>query len=348
MELPVGRRHGCFTIIGGTDVYQNGPNSERIVFAIQMRQKYVLGELEPDTLDDDILMDTSTHKGINRKIIETENALHKYIEDLKAEKGYKIQCKCGKCFYVAASDKPWWLRKRFRYCGEDCGIKAEHVKRIQASYKRERDDSWYLKLENTLHESLAVGPCISDDYEKLYTHSSRLQYGEGTFKVYKQYRCKCYLCGKEWEFISSDFEIKKDYYGRNAEKGYYSNACCDCHIISSFQWRTIKILKENNIPYRVEVKLQGLTGIDGYSKLKFDFAIYNSDGTPKCLIECQGIQHYKPVEEFGGQSAFEVQVQNDSIKRKYVEKHNLILIEIPYTCNTYEKEMKFLRANGVI
>lgn len=300
MNLPIGTKHGCFTIVGETEIYQEEHNK-------------------------------------------------KYIDKLKAERGYKIQCKCGKCFSVSAdTDKPWWLRKKFRYCSEECGVKAEHKKRIQDSYKREKDVSWYWELENTFHESLVIGPCINDSYEKLYTYNPKLQYGEGTFKVYKQYRCKCYLCGKEYQFISSDFQINQDYYGVNAKKGYYSTAYCDCHIISSFQWRTIKILKENNVSHRVEVEFPGLTSANGYSKLRFDFAIYNSDGTLKYLIECQGIQHYKPVEEFGGQSNFEAQTSNDEIKRKYIRDHSLNLVEIPYTCNTYEKELKYLQAKGII
>ena len=68
----------------------------------------------------------------------------------------------------------------------------------------------------------------------------------------------------------------------------------------------------------------------------------------KCLIECQGEQHYKPAQEFGGINQFENQVKNDELKRTYAKEHNIPLIEIPFTCNTYEKEVKFLKQYNII
>lgn len=60
--------------------------------------------------------------------------------------------------------------------------------------------------------------------------------------------------------------------------------------------------------------------------LRFDFYLpeYN------ICIECQGKQHYKPVEYFGGEKGFQKQQKRDEIKRKYCESHNIELIEIPY------------------
>lgn len=131
-----------------------------------------------------------------------------------------------------------------------------------------------------------------------------------------------------------------------ATKGYYSKAYCDCHKISSFQWRTIKIFEENNIKYKVEISFPDLKGSSNL--LRYDFAIYNPNGSIKCLVECQGIQHYEPVKEFGGDIQFEHQVENDKSKLVYANIHNITLVEIPYTCNTYEKEIEFLKQHAVI
>ena len=152
-------------------------------------------------------------------------------------------------------------------------------------------------------------------------------------KICKKYKCQCYLCKKEYIFKSIDFEIKSDDHGRNADKGYYSTAYCNCHKISSFQWRTVDIFKKYNINYKVEVSFPDLMGTKNL--LKYDF-------------ECQGKQHYEPVKEFGGKSQFEYQVRNDKRKYEYAKKNNITLIEIPYTCNTYEKELEFLQNNKVI
>ena len=74
----------------------------------------------------------------------------------------------------------------------------------------------------------------------------------------------------------------------------------------------------------------------------------NKDGTIKCLIECQGEQHYKPVDEFGGEVQFEIQKKNDERKRKYAAEHGISFLEITYKNKKYENVEKFLRANNII
>lgn len=71
-----------------------------------------------------------------------------------------------------------------------------------------------------------------------------------------------------------------------------------------------------------------LRGDSGYH-LSYDFLVYK-DFEPLFLIECQGKQHYEPVEFFGGDNRFEVQKKNDNYKRLYASKHNIPLLEIPY------------------
>ncbi len=65
-------------------------------------------------------------------------------------------------------------------------------------------------------------------------------------------------------------------------------------------------------------------------RLKFDFAVFKEDGL-KCLIEVNGAQHYHPIGYFGGEDRFKLQQELDNIKRNYCKKHNICLIEIPYT-----------------
>ena len=166
--------------------------------------------------------------------------------------------------------------------------------------------------------------------------------------VYKLYKCRCSLCAREYEFKSSDFEIKINSYGRRAKDGYFCDAHCNCHNISSFQWRTIKILKAHNVMHRAEVEFPDLYGIEQKRLLRYDFAVLNQDKSIKCLIECQGEQHYQAVEEFGGVVQYEVRRKNDELKRRYAKEQEIPLFEIPYTCDTYEKEMKWLINAGII
>ena len=59
----------------------------------------------------------------------------------------------------------------------------------------------------------------------------------------------------------------------------------------------------------------------------FDFCIYR-EHQPDLLIECNGLQHYQPVEHYGGQERFKNQSERDQHKRDYVTRRGLELIEL--------------------
>lgn len=66
------------------------------------------------------------------------------------------------------------------------------------------------------------------------------------------------------------------------------------------------------------------------------------------FLECQGEQHYKPVEEFGGERRFAIQQRNDEEKRKYAKEKNIKLIEISYKDKKYETVESALKDNNII
>ena len=67
------------------------------------------------------------------------------------------------------------------------------------------------------------------------------------------------------------------------------------------------------------------------SKLYFDFAILETDGTLRCLIEYQGLQHYKFVPSLHRtQEGFMCSQERDEIKRKYCAEHDILLLEVSY------------------
>ncbi|MBM7656228.1 hypothetical protein [Neobacillus cucumis] len=337
VSFPIGTKNGCLTIIGGFEEYQEKVTKKRIEELEQDKQKFINGEKNPNNN------------------FESVDTFDKWIQDCKSRKKYKCQCKCGRIVYLSESALFFKKRRDCEGIGEigeqkNCALKQEREKKRLASYPRVKDESYDIDYSNTTHESLEILECINENYEGGYeVYDSRKKgKGGGICKVFKLYKCRCYLCGKEYQFKSSDFKIKIDAYGRRAKEGYYCDTCCDCHNISSFQWRTIKILREHNVAYRVEVSFQDLYGVGHKKLLRYDFAVLGSDNNIKCLIECQGEQHYKPVAEFGGVSQYESQVKNDELKRIYAKSHNIPLFEIPYTCNTYEKEIEFLKTAGII
>lgn len=98
-------------------------------------------------------------------------------------------------------------------------------------------------------------------------------------------------------------------------------------------YRLERIVQEwligNGFNYKSEYSFDDLVS-DKNVKLRYDFKIDN------VLIECQGEQHYKPFDYFGGVSKFNRLRQHDSLKRIYAEANAFKLIYIPYWLSDVE------------
>ena len=110
---------------------------------------------------------------------------------------------------------------------------------------------------------------------------------------------------------------------------------CGCWHRSKYEDWVQSYLENLGLDYKPQIKFDGLTGIKG-GLLSYDFGIYHNDNIA-ALIECQGQQHFKSIEIFGGDNQLEVQQLHDDLKREYAEELGIPLIEIPYTADTYEK-----------
>lgn len=87
-----------------------------------------------------------------------------------------------------------------------------------------------------------------------------------------------------------------------------------------------------------------LVGLGGH-RLSYDFLVMLHD---KCwLIECQGGQHYFPVDLWGGVEAFEKQKEHDYRKREYAVKLGITLVEIPYYAFKFDDVVKILQESGI-
>ena len=91
-----------------------------------------------------------------------------------------------------------------------------------------------------------------------------------------------------------------------------------------------EILSDAGLVFEEEYSFPDLVSSSG-RPLRFDFAVFDDDENLLFLIEYQGIQHYEPKSKFGGYSGLRKQQFNDMKKKEYCQKHNIILLEIPYT-----------------
>ena len=101
----------------------------------------------------------------------------------------------------------------------------------------------------------------------------------------------------------------------------------------------------SGVEYEYQKRFDDLTGTGG-RKLSYDFLIYQN-GKPYCFIECQGEQHLRPVDYFGGKNKFEIQRMHDDLKREYARKMGIPIVEIPYIANSYEKVAEILKQAGI-
>lgn len=101
-----------------------------------------------------------------------------------------------------------------------------------------------------------------------------------------------------------------------------------------------KILKSLGIKYEYQKTFDDLkdTGL-----LSYDFYIPDQN----ILIEYQGMQHYQPIDYFGGEARFKTQQKHDKLKSDYAKGNGYKLIAIPYTEDTFSKIKKYLVKHGL-
>ena len=137
--------------------------------------------------------------------------------------------------------------------------------------------------------------------------------------------CKCNNCGSI-----------KSIRGISLREGITKS--CGC-IKSHGEITIAQLLTKHNIQFQREYSFQDLIY---KAPLKFDFAIFNDDGSLSHLIEFDGIQHFEAISGFGGLEEFEKTQIRDTIKNNYCIENNIPLIRIKYNEKiTLERIMKY-------
>ncbi|AIK35622.1 hypothetical protein BG07_5653 (plasmid) [Bacillus pseudomycoides] len=142
--LPIGKKHGCFTIIGGFEVYQEEFAKKKIADLEQKKQRFINGEI------------------ITGNTFDSVDVYDRFIQDWKSCKKYQCQCECGKVKYLG---EIYFSGKKYRDCGDNCAVKQERERKRIASYPRVKDESYDINYLYTTHESLEVLECIDENYE---------------------------------------------------------------------------------------------------------------------------------------------------------------------------------------
>lgn len=133
-------------------------------------------------------------------------------------------------------------------------------------------------------------------------------------------------CGNIYEVKPNDF--------------FQGERCPYCTSTPKGELIILKILDNLGINYEYQKTFNDLKD---KSFLSYDFYIPDQN----ILIEYQGLQHYQPIDYFGGDDRFTVQQKHDQIKLDYAKEHGYNLIAVPYTVDTLSKIKKYLIKHGL-
>lgn len=147
-------------------------------------------------------------------------------------------------------------------------------------------------------------------YVKVLSRAKRIMVSE-TASV-DAWNCLCENCGSH--FVA-----------RGPQLRIGNVISCGCTSKSKWEVWLAQYLDLKGLLYTEQKWYDGLRGLGGYP-LTYDFCVHTVNGD--VLIECQGIQHYKPVDYFGGIVAFERQKEHDFRKRNYAVERHIPLIEL--------------------
>ena len=145
-------------------------------------------------------------------------------------------------------------------------------------------------------------------------------------------RWRCCL-GHTWEALP--YNVKR---GKGCPE-------CNAEASASLGERfTREVLEEHGIEFQTQKKFPDLYHKSKRSPLSYDFYIPSMD----ILIECQGEQHYKPVDFMGGAERFTMQQENDRLKREYAQQNGYYLLEISYKDYRKDRIKAILEDAGVL
>lgn len=287
-------------------------------------------------------------------VVKSQEQRSKFCSDkcFRANKNKQVEYNCdycGKPFMVTKSqvDKVQNGQKRGLYCCSQCAKDVQKPKWEDIMLLFHQNDYTLISTEYISAKTKLAYICNKHREKGIqYVTYNNLKYGFG-----------CKYCGDERTIASKrlSFEevklifanhdmdlLEQQYINAHTPLAYIckhhpevgvqymsaSNAnkqhCPYCHTIKG-ENKLVNYFIKNNIIFESQKTFDGLVGVKNRS-LKYDFYLpyYN------ILIEYQGEQHERPVERFGGEEHFKIQVEHDKRKREYAISNNIELLEIWY------------------
>lgn len=189
-------------------------------------------------------------------------------------------------------------------CGGECMVLGTHLRNgsvIECEICRKNNPNYNYKFNDLTNLKFGLLTVIS--------HEGKDAGGHYTWK------CMCDCGGKT--IVSSNALLS----GNTSSCGCLKNTSIGEAKINSF------LLEKNRI-FKRQITFNNCLSPKG-SKLLYDFGIYHNEQLLG-LIEYDGIQHFQPIEYFGGKDGFSYLHECDKIKDKYAKENNISLLRISY------------------
>lgn len=276
------------------------------------------------------------------------------LEEKRIDKGYQVQqWVLIQCPHGHEPTWIWWNHfihnRRCKYCKGQRISKSlqKNINEVIQIFKNNGltidNINDYKGVDHNLlcHDNLGY---------KYFTNVSSLKMHQSTakFSLLNPYsldniKLFCQLERPDYEIISDKYMgIKEMYvwkYNGNFENDQEYDRLFECtadsfingkvkHPIitrSSLELEIRRILNELHIEYKPEKTFN-----DCKYKIKLRFDFYFILNNKKYCIEVDGEQHFKPIEFWGGEEAFEETKRRDEIKNEYCLSNNINLIRIPF------------------
>lgn len=169
-------------------------------------------------------------------------------------------------------------------------------------------------------KTTSCGCRVQDYYNGLTRDVSGMRFGQlvavkpigrrgvvGNFKTV--WRCRC-DCGNEVDITLSDLSTG-------------NTQSCGCNKISHGERFISDVLISNNIKFISQKTFDDCKNIRA---LRFDFYLQDYN----VVVEFDGLQHFQPVDFFGGEDDLIIRQKRDEIKTRYCQEHKIHLVRIPY------------------
>lgn len=253
----------------------------------------------------------------------------------------ELRCKCGEIF---KTNMYYFLKGNKCLCNK-CAYAKSGINKTK--YNVDIFEKYGLKPTEEYHNTSTRIYCIDDmGYYVFCSVTSLIANNNPNSTIF--HKCNKYILNNIKTYIKNndlDIELLSTEYALAKDKLKFKCSCGNIFYNYLYDFRKgigqkCKGCGKISVKSKMEIyvkKYLDFLGVENYSEktfldckdkymLPFDFYLpkYN------ILIECQGIQHYKPIEFFGGEEKFKYTQKHDKIKREYCLKNNITLIQISY------------------